>query len=93
MDTASRPARQPRISWLKPQKKSDFSGCRKKKNETLVCTRKTSMLGNPHNPGKWCSYLLGGFKWAVSGADIVGSLFLTVTVSYWISLPAPAPVR
>lgn len=93
MDTASRPARQPRISWLKPQKKIRLFRLQKKKNETLVCTRKTSMLGNTYNPGKWCSYLLGGFKWAVSGADIVGSLFLTVTVSYWIGLPAPAPVR
>lgn len=52
MDTASRPARQPRISWLTPQKKkkreknlSDPSGWTIK-NETLVCTRKKGMLGN-----------------------------------------------
>lgn len=83
----------PGFPGLNHKKNQTFPAAEKKKNETLVCTRKTSMLGNPHNPGKWCSYLLGGFKWAVRGADIVGSLFLTVTVSYWIGLPAPAPVR
>lgn len=49
MDTASRPARQPRISWLMLQKKrknlSDPSGCTIK-NKTLACTPKKSMLGN-----------------------------------------------
>lgn len=43
----TRPARQPRISWLMLQKKnlSDPSGCTIK-NEILVCTPKKSMLGN-----------------------------------------------
>ena len=51
MDIASRPACQPRISWLTPQfffflfKLTDPSSCTLK-NETLVCTRNKGMLGN-----------------------------------------------
>lgn len=89
MDTASRPARQPRISWLMLQKKlSDSSGCTIK-NETLVCTQKSACwVISQSRQVELVS--VRGLERTVS-KQISGALFFLVTVSYWKDLTAPAP--
>lgn len=78
----------PGLHHKKKKKLSDSSGCTIK-NETLVCTRKKSMLGNltiQINGVHSSLQVVTGSCWAG-----IRWLTLTVTVSYWKGPSAPAP--